>query len=153
MAKEKRGADEASSNGHQAASAEEIAGFITRSMLEAPPARATSDVYVKEFDRHARLQALTNEEAERFGVKVGKKDGDQVETDNVGFRAKYIAECWIDPDSGERVVQPEEWQLIARLRPQTVNTLFRAASKLNTLLESDLEEQVDTLKKTDAASG
>lgn len=149
----------ASGNGHRQATAEEVAGFITRAFLDDPPPRTTVDVYVEEFARtgkgvsHARLQALTNEEAERFGWKVGKKDGDAVEPDNFGFRAKYIAECWIDPESGERIAQDDEWQKIARLRPKTVATLFKAATKLNTLLESDLEEEVAALGKTPAAVG
>jgi hypothetical protein len=81
-----------------------------------------------------RLRELSGTDRDRFEIAAFKEEDGKRTVDPLYLRARLVAICAVDPESGKRVYSDEEIVILSDGMPaSSLSKLFEAAQKLNGL--------------------
>lgn len=120
-------------------------GFAKKPDLGARPPLAFEDVSVPEWGgvvRVSEMVAVDRDAWEESCIKSEKgKDGKEKQSANLAnIRARLVAKCVVDPETGARMFSDAEADGLGRQSSKIIARLFDVAQRLNALTDSDVKE-------------
>jgi hypothetical protein len=110
----------------------------------------TEDIEVPEWGGCVRLRTLTGEERDRFEASSIKGKGRNRGVNYDNLRARLVARCAIN-EEGNPLFGEADVRKLGQKSAAALDRLFDAASRMNGIGESDVEDLVEDF--TDAPSG
>lgn len=122
-----------------------MSGFAKKPDLGARPPLPFEDVSVPEWGGMVRVSMMTaidRDAWEESCVKTERgKDGKEKQAANLSnIRARLVARCVIDPESGARMFSDAEADALGKQSSKVIALLFDAAQRLNALTDADVKE-------------
>lgn len=114
--------------------------ILSKSQILQVVDRKTEDVEVPEWGGAVRVQEFSGSDRDAFEqsmVKIGA-DGKR-EADLTNMRAKLVAMCLVDAETGERMFSDSEIDLLGRKSAMALERVFEVAQRINGLGASDTE--------------
>lgn len=109
--------------------------------------RRRDTVWIEQWQANATLEVMTGAERDAYEAEITGtriRQGDNTRTLNLAnIRARLVARCLIDPDTGDRLYdwrQPKDLDELGATDSAVLDQLFTAASQLNGITKKDIDE-------------
>lgn len=122
-----------------------MSGFAKKPDLGSRPPLPFEDVSVPEWGGLVRVSMMTavdRDAWEESCVKTERgKDGSEKRSANLSnVRARLVAKCVIDPETGARMFTDAEADALGKQSSKVISILFDVAQRINALTDSDVKE-------------
>lgn len=97
------------------------------------------------------IRGLTGTERDSYEASIVSFKGKDKQVNLRNARAKLVAACLIDEDTGDRLFKDHEVTLLGERSAVALNRVFEAAQRLSGLTEADVKELVEELKNDQSA--
>ena len=98
------------------------------------------EVWVEIWGTWICMQGLTGAGRDAFEASVVEGKGKQAKTNLKNIRAKLVAACAIDPESGEPLFNATQVEALGKKSVVALQELFDVAKELSALSDDDVEE-------------
>lgn len=116
--------------------------FLTREQILDAQDLAQEAVPVPEWGGAVMVRGLTGTERDAFELTIVamSQNGRRTNMNLANFRAKLVARCVVEPESGARLFGDEEAALLGQKSAAALQRVFEVAQRLSGLTAADVEE-------------
>lgn len=114
--------------------------YLTREAILAATSLPTEEVDVPEWGGTVIVRAMDGVTRDQWESSTLVARGGAVTRDTVNIRAKLVALCVIDPETGQRLFMPEDVDVLGKLSGAALSRVFGVAARLGGLADEDVEE-------------
>ena len=117
-----------------------MGGYLTREAILAATSLPTEEVAVPEWGGTVVVRAMDGVTRDEWESSTLARQGNVMVRNTVNIRAKLVALCVIDPETGERLFAPEDVDVLGKLSGAALARVFGVAARLGGLTDEDVEE-------------
>lgn len=114
--------------------------FLDKSSILSQDDLKVEEVYVPEWDGWVGVRTLQANERDWFEASTVQRNGKQITTNLQNIRARLCLLCMVNPETGERLFQPEDEFPLGGKSAAALDRIFTVAQRLNGLRDEDVDE-------------
>lgn len=114
--------------------------LLTRDAILGASDLTHEDVHVPEWGGTVRVRALTASERDAFEASITEETGTSARIKRDNIRTKLVVRSVIDAETGARLFQDTDIEVLGTKAAAAVDRLFAVAQRLSGLSASDVEE-------------
>jgi hypothetical protein len=98
------------------------------------------EVWVETWQTWVCMQGMTGAQRDAFEASIVERDGKSTKTNLQNLRARLVAACAVDPESGEPLFSQDQVRALGEKSAAALQTLFDVAKEFSGISDDDVDE-------------